>query len=231
VSVQGAISLVTNLPAVRAALQALPRDQVPFAVALSLTRLSVRVRDAARQQLQANFDVRSRWVVQRLSMDLTRKGEWPKPTSKVGEEYSPFELHEKGGPKLPGVGYAFVFVPTRFVRAQRDGQGKIPVALRPQSLISRGLVRTAELPGLGLVLLLNERVAARANGRRRRGATRINEAGFTPSGNQRALYLLRPTVQIKPKFGLFELGERVVKNQYAKVFVTAMDDAFKTRRS
>lgn len=236
-----ALSVATNAPEVLAKLRAFPRDQLPFAVALSLTRLAVKLRDVERARWKSEFKVRAEWTTRQVTFDLTRKKEWPNPSVKVGDLYRPAATLETGGSKGPDAGFTDVFVPTRFVAAQRSSStGRLPVALQPKSLIGRGLVHVETLPGLGKALVLNERVGKTAKvlasgkivaGRQRFGATRINAAAFTKTGQQRALFLLRSDVKIPERFGFGKAASEFVRKNYAAIFLQAMDYAVATRRA
>jgi hypothetical protein len=231
------VSVATTAPEVLSRLKSFSREQLPFATALSLTRLAFVIRDAERERWQSEFKVRAKWTTRQITADLTRKREWPNPTVKVGDLYSPAAKFESGGTKGPEVGFTDVFVPTRLVRAPRSATtGRLPVALNPKSLIGRGLVHVAEIPGMGRALVLNERVG-RSNrvgpsgrARQRFGARRINEAGFTYGGSLRALFLLRPNVKIPERFRFGREAAEVTRRRYAAIFVEAMNYAARTAR-
>lgn len=226
------LAVSTNLPEVAAKLRSFPVDQLPFATALALTRIAYKVRDRERAQAERQFTIRARWTLRQITADLTRKGEWPTPAVRVGDEYAPFEKLELGGVKTPEVGYADVFIPTRFVASQRSPTtGRIPAALNARSLIARDLVHVEELPGLGRALVLNAPVGSAAGGGRRRGARRINEAGFTKMGQTRALYLLRSSAKIPARFGFRQVAEKTTAVEFAAVFSDALDFALRTRRA
>lgn len=231
------VGVATNAPEVVARLKSFSREQLPFATALSLTRLAYAIRDAERARWTAEFKVRSKWTTRQITADLTRKKEWPNPTVKVGDLFSPAAKLETGGTKRADAGYTDVFVPTRFVAAQRSPTtGRVPAALNAKSLVGRDLVQVVSLPGLGRALVLKGTVGRTESGRLRFGAKRINQAGFINravvhfADEKRALYLLRSSVVIPERFKFGREAREVTSKRYAHIFLEAMEFAQRTAR-
>jgi len=91
-------SIRTNLEEVAKDLGELERTQLPFALALTLTRTAQEVRDELRSTLADHFTVRSKWVERSLQIDKADKKD-ADPVARVGSLYLPMALHDIGGTK------------------------------------------------------------------------------------------------------------------------------------
>lgn len=117
----GRFSFRTNLAEVIRDLDDMAKKELPFAIALALTRTAQETRDHLRARLPDHFTVRSTWVEQSLQITRAEKKD-PDPTAIVGSVYWPMWAHTEGGTKTA-----------------RSGQVGIPVGARPTEQSITGL--------------------------------------------------------------------------------------------
>lgn len=198
---------VPNGPALFASLNALARDQIPFASAVTFKRLAERSVDLARGRLSKRFTLRNRGLPKGIAMDPRngpRKKDWPdlKQSVVVEPRFGFLADHEDGG-KRHAKGGRRLAIPTKIVHSRmRTTRGAIKKSVRPASLreayVEKGILQatTRKLP---------------------RGL--------------RLFYLLRPEVRLKPRLGLRSDVFEVVGNDYGPFFQKELDAALRSRRT
>jgi hypothetical protein len=125
-----------------------------------------------------------------------------RPIAEVGSIDAFMKLQETGGVKKPRRSRRLA-IPTRQVR--RTKTGRVRKAQRPRQLLNRKNVFEA---------------------RSRKGAVIFQR---TRTG-LKALYILRPSAQIKPRFGLRSTATKVAERRGQRNFVRAMAVAMRTAR-
>lgn len=104
------------------------KKQLPFVLALTLTRLAKEAQTDLQKDVVDRFVSRGKWVPNSIRIRAARKG--PSPESVVGTLYEPMADHVTGGDKTAVQGRA-VAVPVRARNkpAQRTTRSKWPGAL------------------------------------------------------------------------------------------------------
>lgn len=184
-------------------LEAVARDQIPFATAVSLRRLGLAAVDRQRTELAKRFTLRNRGIPKGFLMKPERpsKKDWPNIFVEVGAKpgFDFFKLHETGGQKTAQGGR--VAIPTRFVHADRTARGAIRARLRPgrlpQRRVHNGRLVARPLPGRPKLSIF---------------------------------YILRERAEIKPKLGLRETVTHEVGSSYREVFIRELTAAVASRR-
>lgn len=185
-------------------LDAVARDQIPFATAVSLRRIGLAALDRQRTELAKRFTLRNRGIPRGFNMQPQRpsKKDWPNLFVEVGAKpgFEFFKLHETGGQKT-AAGGGRVAIPTRFVHTDRTTRGAIRARLRPG--------------GLQQARVHDARLVARP----------------LPSKPRLSIfYLLRQRAEIKPRLGLRETVTSEVGGTYRDVFIRELTAAVASRR-
>lgn len=198
---------VPNGPALLNSLNALAKEQIPFASAVSLKRMAELSVRRAQGKMGERFTLRNKGVLRGIAFDPRRgpnKRDWPNLKMHVGidERFSFLVDQELGGRKKARDG-GRVAIPTEIVhKRKRTGTGKLKKMVRPGQLPDRYEVSQM----------------LRAN-------TRILPKGLT------MFYLLRPEAKIKPRLHLREDVEETVDQTYERVFSQELTAALRSRRS
>lgn len=190
------------------ALSDLKRSQLPFALALSLTRTAQHAQSEIKRDLPHRFEIRSPFIERGVRIQAATKASqeavvyWRGPQgSKFGETLA---RQETGGLKAPARRYLAI---PRDVK--RNARGIIPKSQRPGAVLKRKRVFLKEDPGRGAVIL-------------QRGAK-----GAPPT----VLYYLEPRpVKIKPRFGFRETASMAARKVFKKEFGKAFARALASRR-
>ncbi|MEM7523318.1 MAG: hypothetical protein AAF360_06105 [Pseudomonadota bacterium] len=192
-----------DLRAFGRALKALPRNEWPFATALSLTRTAAAAQTALRADLPDRFTVRRPWLLRQVKMEKATKRQ-PTPIARVfmSDATDYFAgLQERGGRKRGRRG-GRVAIPTG---ATRNKRGTIPRGRRPATLLAkRGGPRAYFI------------------GKMRDGTEGVFER--RKSGAITLLYALEPVVQIKPALGLEQTVRETMKREFPMIFTRAIAD-------
>lgn len=101
------------------------RRQIPFALALTLTRTAQDARDYVRQHLEAHFYVRGSYVPRSFQATPAKKSD-REPAAIVGSLYEPMALHAEGGTKTGSGGRVGVPVWARATKEDRTRPKKFP---------------------------------------------------------------------------------------------------------
>jgi len=119
------------------------QDQIPFAAAVALTRLSQDVRAAEIADLPSRLRVHGKRLAQGFRVRRAEKRDWPHITSEVGSLDEFMVLQEYGGTKRPTQGAQHLAIPARYVEARRSATtGRFARRLLP-----RGDPRQRKIPG------------------------------------------------------------------------------------
>lgn len=181
--------------------------QVPFATALALTRTAQDVQAEVRRQLPRRFTIRNNWVSQGIRITKATKQDL---TATVYSKDKFMKLQETGGVKTSkGTAQG---IP---VDVKASARGIVPRGLWPRALLGRPDVFRAVIHGVdGLWQRL--KVSRRKRGR---GARSL-----------KLLYVLKPFVPIRPRFGFVDTARETVAKVWANRFREAFAQAMRTAR-
>ncbi len=215
------LSITANVdvgPAIQA-LDAVQTRQVPFAVALMLTRLARSAQEQARQELPTRFPDAvarggrgMRWISQGIRVEQATKTD-PRATVYTDQWFMAFQ--EEGGIKRPIQGVAGL---NAFQQVTHTAFMAIPHGPLKHGGIRWSPSEVLQQPRTFVNQFRNSWwfIGQRIHGRRYPFAV---------------LYVLKPTVQVEPRFGLAETTQSVVRDtDLAKEFNAAMSDAVRTSR-
>lgn len=210
------IGVKSNIDKLVASLSAFDERQLPYTIALALTRTAYDAQKEVRAAMPSEFILRRPHVQRGIRVEAARRN------NLVATVYSidPFMARQEyGGQKIPMDGGKSIAIP---LAARPDPRGIIPEELLPANLgkaeytISRNgnLVTKKGTGGAAFRMVSN-------------GRTYL--ALRTPAG-LKMMYLLVPSAHITPRLNLGEITMRVVKQQLAHNFILAAREAMATRR-
>lgn len=140
------VNVTIELPSSLLALSDPKRSQLPFAIAVGLTKAAQEGQRAARSDLPNRFTIRSPFIARNMRIRAATKARqraevfWRGPAgSRFGET---LERHELGGVKRPEKRY--LALPRN---VKRGSGGKIPKSQRPGVLLTRKRVYVQEVSG------------------------------------------------------------------------------------
>ena len=197
--------MLTNARALAEVMGELATKQLPFASAVTLTRLAQLSAAKQRGYMQQQFDIRAPRVLRGITIESAKKRDWPNLAAKVGTLDEFIASHEEGGRKRPKRGAKRIAVPVRQVIKKGAG-GKIATSRRPRALVKAGKVR--ELEGV-----------LRGQKGKRKGAP------------MRAFYWLKPFVVLKPRLRFHSNASKVVGERYDEVFALEWEAALRSARA
>jgi hypothetical protein len=131
------------------------KKQLPFVIALTLTRVAQEAQQELKEDLVSRFVSRGAWVPRSIRIRPARKG--PAPESIVGTLYRPMVDHVTGGDKTPQQGRA-VAIP---VRARHKPRQRTTPSKWPGALLSRPNFFSKQLEGGSLGIFERMRGKAR----------------------------------------------------------------------
>ena len=199
--------LIAGVRAIARLVHEFGQDQLPFATAVALTRLGKAWVEEQRARLPQVFEIRTKRAASGVRLfEPARKQDWPTPEAVVGVMDEFLARHEEGGVQKPK-GRA-IAIPTLALAEARTGSGAIAKVRKPRPLISSGKARTAD-----------ESI-------RRKGKRKV--AGLSPE--QSLLYLLRPSVRLKPVLGAQALAAKVVGGQFEQTLAREFLAAVRSKR-
>lgn len=182
------------------------QQQVPFAGALALTRTAAAIQGRVRGELPKRFILRNSWVSKGIRTTKATKRHLEATVYSRDE----FMLqHERGGTKTPRSG-AHLTIPRGIRSGDREivRRNKRPNALRGKPDVFKATIRGR----LGLW----QRVGPKKRGKYRRGI--------------KLLYVFKPAVPLRPRFGFVATGEVVAARQWPTQFRDAFEYAMRTAR-
>lgn len=196
------VNVATNAPALAKHLRELGKSQIPFATAVTLTRLAQAAQAANRARLPQVFHLRRSNLGGRLKVVRAEKRDWPYPRAILGfgqrgvDEF--WSLQELGGTKRARGGR--VAVPSSLVK--RTASGKVRTAQRPRAILEK------------------------KGGFEKEGAI----LGRFGRSKARVFYFLRSRVKIKPTLGARQTSTDVSRRLYATTFDRELRTAIRSAR-
>lgn len=180
-------------------------NQIPFAMALALTRTSQDAQLEVRRGLRARFTIRNNWVERGILYKQARKDNL---VASVFSRDDYMVLQEKGGAKRPRG--SSVAVP---MDVRTNKKGIVTKANRPRPLIAKPDVFVATISGVKGVW---QRLGART--RKKTGRS------------LKLLYVFKPVVTVAARFGFADTVRRVAKERFPRQLGLAIREALRTAR-
>jgi hypothetical protein len=213
------ISVHANIQPALHALGVAEHQQVPFATALMLTRLGLTAQAKAREELPVRFpDAMARgghgmrWVSRGIRVEQATKAN---QQAVVYTDQWFMSFQEAGGTKRPLQGFANV---SAFQAVTHTAWMAIP-----HGKLKHGGIRWTPSQALKEPRTFVNQF--------RNSWWFIGQRIHTRSYPLAVLYVLKPTVQVEPRFGLAETTQAVVRDSdLAREFNSAMTEAVRTSR-
>ncbi len=202
------LAISANFDDLRFRLRRFERDQLPFAIAVTLTRTAQAAQREVRDELlEERFTLRNRWVQGGIRIRAARKRHLE---AAVFSRDDFMTLHETGGVKRPRGG-GFVAVPQQAV--PRTGRGLIRRRARPRALdVGGDRAFFAELEDSGKPAIF----ALVGRGR---------------AARPRLFYVLEDEVEIEARFGFVPRVLRVARTKLQPQFERAFAEALASARA
>lgn len=185
-------------------MEGIKKEQFPYAFALALTRVAQEGQKAAQAQAHRAFDLHTEYLPRNILIVPAKKKDLVQSGSTQSEVFTGdtatkyLAIHETGGTKKPTEGRAFISIPSiDFPDQGFTKTGAIKAALKPKKLL--------------------ERYNSTKNAKGRKKSKRRDPFIIPAAGNRPAmiarrqgpkrlpidiLYVFRPSVEIKPEFGM-----------------------------
>lgn len=198
----------------------LPKEQLPFATSLALTRLAQDAQKAVLLKLPEVFELRSTWTQKGIRIHRAEKKDWPFAFSVVGSRDEYLVQHEVGGIKAPKRARELALPGKEEVENLRGAGGRIPKSRRPQVLLQRK-GRKVKRP------YFFNRIR---NSSKNAGLPAILQREGKARYPLRVIYVFRPRAVIKPELGMQKTVEYVVRAEYPEKFLEALSLALGSAR-
>jgi hypothetical protein len=194
------LTITLDTKPVIAKVRGIADKQIPFATALALTRTAQDAQAEIRRQMPQRFTVRNNWIQKGV---IIRKATKQDLAALVIDRDDFMTIQETGGTKTPRG--RSVAVP-QAVRVNK--RGIVPRTQRPSALVGKPNIFRAVIRGVDG---LWQRVGPKGRG-------------------IKLLYVLKPSVPIKPRFGFFETVRGVAVDRFTTQFELAFAHAVRTAR-
>ncbi|MDE1906638.1 MAG: hypothetical protein KGH75_09340 [Rhodospirillales bacterium] len=207
----------SNIDKLVASLSAFDERQLPYTIALALTRTAQEAREAVTAAMPGEFILRRTWILQGIRIVPAKKD------NLVATIYSrdPFMARQEyGGQKIPMDGGRNIAIP---LAARPDPRALIPEELLPANL---GMAEYTVSHNGNLVTKKGTGGAAFrmvSNGK--------TYLALRTAAGLKMMYLLVPSAHITPRLNMGEITMRVVKQRFAHNFILAAREAMATRRN
>ncbi|MEO1700182.1 MAG: hypothetical protein AAFU73_23050 [Planctomycetota bacterium] len=188
------------------AMNALVKDQLPFATAATLTKVAASAQAQVRRELPRRFELRNRRLLNGIKVKNAVKRDWPSQRAWVGTVDEEIARHEKGGTFRPARSQ-FHAIPTRVVRRKKGGRyaGAVTKKDSPRKILS---LKSGYVAG---------------NAIRLRKSSRRQTRGLT-------MFHLRRTIRIRPRLGFEETVRNVVARRIQRTFSAELSRALRGAR-
>lgn len=195
------VSVTLEIRPWQRAMNSLGKDQLPFAVASTLSKVAVDAQHAVRRELPKRFTLRSNWTQRGILTTPAKKRDWPRITAVVGSRDEFLVQHETGGVFRPRRS-KFHAIPTK--RVQRKASGAVRKAQTPRALIERG---RGYFAGRSIKLSDTRRTKQQAG----------------------TMFFLRPTVRIRPVLGFESTVRETAHARLQSTFRSQLSAALRSR--
>lgn len=181
-------------------------NQIPFATALTLTRIAQDAQLEVRRELRSRFVLRNNWVSGGIRFSPARKDHL---VSTVSSRDYFMVLQETGGVKTARRSKD-IAIPSGVRRNKREA---ITGANRPRALLAKKGTFVATISGLqGIWQRVGKRTA--------------KKTGRT----LRLLYVFKPSAVIRPRFGFVDTVRKVVRDRFPRQWALAVAQAVRSAR-
>lgn len=197
------VSIELEVEPYLALLNKLGKDQMPFAVATTLTDVAKIAEADVKTVIPRRFNLTNKRAVSGVKRVNAKKGDWPNPHALIGHLDQYMVDHELGGIRR-GRNGGYRMIPTK--RVKRGKRGKIDARERPRRLIS------------------NKRVFFKDQSLRLKDTRRKKHRAPT-------MYLGRKQVRIRPRFGFRGTVESAAARHMQPIFTRNMKAALRSRRA
>lgn len=219
--------------------------QLPFATALTLTRLAQGYREEAKKNLPGKFTIRTGWIAKGFRVKTATK----RDLSSAVSQLDPFmALQETGGEKRP-TARSTVAVPVQMDRQGHPGARPDPEDVTrpskwPGALLQgkRGFIvrlRTGDELVLRRIRRGRKKVRARdaaghfiasSGARRRKGGPKQLRKMGQQDPRVSVMYLLKRRVKIRARWGFREAAAQYASREFPTLFRAAWAEALRTAR-
>lgn len=191
-------------------LDAAAAKQIPFVAAVSLTRLAQEGRADVIASLPEHFTLRGTWLQRGIRYRPAEKRAWPKTASWVGSVDDFMEAQEVGGEKRPRsgkhLGEPFEARPTK--------EAKVPPSKWPGRQLRRKRTFVTTL--------------RRGS---RKGSLAVVRRATTEQFPLQVLYVLRKSVQVRPRLGMRETVQATMNAKLPSIFSAELQKALDPKRA
>lgn len=199
-------------------LERLEQSQIPFTMAVTLTRLAQQSQKRIRRKMPSQFEIRSKRVIQGVRIKPARKADFKRGTinSQVLDIDEFMAIHTTGGIKRPSR-HRYLSVPRQALkdRGHRTKTGKVKKRFKPSVMIAK---------------IKAQRTARHPKKKGRRGPRRpfIMDINGQPVIAQRKSSKRFPLIyfwgmttnaRIRKRWPFEETVEQVVRRNYVKTFI------------
>lgn len=198
------VTITTNVAEVSAQLDRLGREQIPFAMAYSLTLTAKQARDEVRGSLHSLFTIRRNWIERGIISVSASKRDWPMQSAAVATRDSFMVRQILGGDKKARSGHLGVPITPASERSEATPPSKWPgrIVKRRGNGVFVATIRTGRLAGTQAVM--------------RRGL--VGEA----RRHLEVLWVLRQKVEVKARLPMPQMVSKVVEKNWDKNFGYAL---------
>ncbi len=211
------VTIKTNVAKLMADLDRVGREQVPYAMARTLSGLAFDARDKIRADLATQFTIRNSWVSKGIQTVNAQKRDWPMQQAIVGTRDEFMARQELGGKKQARGDTLAVPVDARKVVG--SSRGELRPNTWPSKIVGKG-------KGGGNKFFVNTIRTGRNAGL---------EAVFRRSDDARyplqVIYLMKKSVEVKPRWAFMATTQDVVNRNYAAKLGAELSKAIATARS
>lgn len=192
----------------------LKREQIPFALALALTRTAQHAQAEIKRDLPHRFEIRNAFVPRGVRIKTASKKDpeaavyWQAPVAARREFAQSLARQETGGTKTPAK--RWLAIPRPAVEARRGKGGLIPKRWRPGQALKRRDVFVANTQTPGVVAIYRRKTKKRYP--------------------IEALYTLTDRVRVRETFEFVPTARAAARQVFKKEFGQAFAKALATRR-
>lgn len=220
------LRIETNLPKFITQFDALARDQLPYAHAVTLTYLAKRAKDKSIESLPHSFTVRRKWISQGIRSRPAEKKDYPNSTSYVGS-VDPFMPDQVlGGTKTP-TGSSSLSVPVDIRKKITD---TTPKSKWPSYLLASSPKDFAFISPQGEKWFIQRPRPHKTNGPRAKRGSHQADLNWLEHNAFTLLYRIETNVHIPNRWPFQEIVEKEVEAEFFETFINALEGAIASRK-
>ena len=214
-----AVDIKTNAPEVSRALLRVRSDQIPFAIAKTLTVTAKTAKGPVAKRMEQVFTIRAKHRVIKtgLGIQSARKKDFPNAFSAIGHKDDFMVDQEVGGVRRPKKGRRFRTIPFDVVRIGGSHARKIRKPMLPKKLKGKDQYFIEDAKDG------RRRIYQRLKRRKRR------RDGKLGSG-VRALYTLARSTRARPRFGFKKTVQTYAARAIPRIFRVEFEKAVRSSK-